>query len=101
MNQFKALLDAVVALGGPESSTAAQAAGLATAHSLWDALKAYNKEVYEALDGDQQPRMDEAQETCIGSMILKTEVANGAIHIITTEGTLTLTGTNINLCKQQ
>lgn len=101
LKQFKALLDAIVALS-TNDATYAQASALATAHDLWDALKAYNADVYGTLGGDGQERFGPpADEVCIGGMILKTEVANGAIHILTTEGTLTLTGSNINLCKQQ
>lgn len=98
-NQVIALLDAVKALTGNEV-TYKQASGLCQAHGLWQALKAYDEECYHTLSGDSYLTNNE-EDTCIGGIILKAEVANGAIHILTTSGTLTLTGNNLNLCKQE
>jgi len=99
LDQFKALLDAVVALCATDA-TYAQASALATSHGLWDALKAYNAEAYNNLGGDSQDRPANSPDLCVGGMILKVESANGAVHILTTDGTLTLTGSGLNLRKQ-
>lgn len=98
--QVIALLDAVVALASLETNYK-QASALCSAHSLWDALETYDYSAWDTLGGSSFKNPNLEDDTCVGGTILKCEVANGAIHILTTKGTLSLTGKSINLVKQE
>lgn len=95
--QVVALLDAAIALAENEM-TRGQAVQLVSACGLWEALEGYNKAIYEAIAPEVQA---ERQDLCIGGTVLKIEIANGGIHILTTKGTLTATGLSLNLTKQE
>lgn len=98
--QIMAILDAAISLATLTEApqTKAQAQALVTANNLWGSMREYNRAVYDQIVPDTIP---EEQDLCLGGLILKVEVANGGIHILTNKGTLTLTGQNLNLTPQE